>query len=163
MATTVFIKTAAGRQEIEQRTRKLSAGVRSILLMIDGQRTLEELDDLIEALHAPPDTMAQLLVAGLAKPVESDASGSEASDAHETAHTLSPAAQRYVLLYTLLSDSIRAHLGLKGYFLQLKVERAADADDLLQLLPLIRDALAKVKKVQFADRWMESARALVVA
>ncbi|MET0289653.1 MAG: hypothetical protein ABW178_08505 [Pseudoxanthomonas sp.] len=162
MATTVFIKTAAGRQEIEQRTRKLAAGVRSILLMIDGQRTLDELDAMIEALHAPPDTMAQLLVAGLAKPVEAGAVAvSEAEEAsHAAAATLSPAAQRYIFLYTLLSDSIRAHLGLKGYFLQLKVERATDADALLLLLPDIRDALAKVKKVQFADRWLASARDL---
>ncbi len=60
-----FAKTEAGRQEIEARTRRLPTALRSILLMIDGQRTDTELRSLIEGLKAPPDALEQLVEMGL--------------------------------------------------------------------------------------------------
>ena len=58
-------KTAAGRQEIEDRARRLPAALRSILLMVDGQRDESELVIIVtphlvtpvagEALALPTD------------------------------------------------------------------------------------------------------------
>ena len=48
-------KTAAGRQEIEDRARRLPAPLRSILLMVDGRRDDNELRGLLEGLRAPQD------------------------------------------------------------------------------------------------------------
>ena len=45
--TAIPNKTAAGRDEIESRARKLPANLRSILLLVDGQRTARQLQDLI--------------------------------------------------------------------------------------------------------------------
>lgn len=53
-------KTAAGRQEIEDRARRLPAALRSILLMVDGRRDDTELRSLLEGLRAPPDALEQL-------------------------------------------------------------------------------------------------------
>ena len=58
-------KTAAGRQEIEDRARRLPAALRSILLMVDGQRDESELRGLFEGLRAPPDALQQLAALGL--------------------------------------------------------------------------------------------------
>ncbi|WIH07046.1 hypothetical protein KHF85_04520 [Xanthomonas translucens pv. graminis] len=33
------------------------------------------------------------------------------------------AAQRYWLLYDAMSEAVRKHLGLRGYFMQLRIER----------------------------------------
>jgi hypothetical protein len=59
----------------------------------------------------------------------------------------------YQLLYGKMSEAVRAHLGLRGYFLQLKVERCTDADGLQALLPELRAALAKAKGESFAADW----------
>lgn len=58
-------KTAAGRQEIEDRGRRLPAGLRSILLMVDGRRDDTELRGLLEGLRAPADALEQLAAQGL--------------------------------------------------------------------------------------------------
>ena len=70
-------------------------------------------------------------------------------------------ADRYNLLYARITDDIRSYIGLKGYFLQLKVERCADADELVALLPDVATALTKARDHTFAPRWLEEVRASV--
>lgn len=62
---TRWCKTEAGRNEIQQRTRKLPAGLRSILLLVDGQRSDDELQAMMSGLHAPDDALGQLAADGL--------------------------------------------------------------------------------------------------
>ena len=62
---TRWSKTEAGRNEIQQRTRKLPAGLRSILLLVDGQRSDDELQAMMSGLHAPDDALGQLAADGL--------------------------------------------------------------------------------------------------
>ena len=52
-----------------------------------------------------------------------------------------------------MSEAVRAHLGLRGYFLQLKVERCTDIASLQALLPELRAAVAKAKGESFASDW----------
>ncbi|MEL1265053.1 hypothetical protein [Pseudoxanthomonas putridarboris] len=162
MHATTWFKTEEGRLEIQQRTRKLTAGLRSILLMVDGQRGEQELQSLVQGLHAPADALAQLSAAGLIEQRLADP-GAAASDAGRKADPPPVwegvgTAERYNALYTVLTDSIRAHLGLKGYFMQLKVERCNDADELSALLPEMATALAKARDHAFATRWLDSVR-----
>ena len=42
-----YIKTDAGRSEIKTRAHKLSAGLRSLLLVVDGQRNDAQLDQVM--------------------------------------------------------------------------------------------------------------------
>lgn len=153
MAEQRFRKTEAGRREIGQRAYKLAPGLRSLLVMIDGQRSGEELAGVAAALHAPADALAQLAALGLI-----EAGGSAGADASSAASGMTPA-ERYLALYTLFSEGIRAHLGLKGYFLQLKVERCTDAEALAELLPEMATALTKAKDHAFASRWLDDVRA----
>jgi hypothetical protein len=64
-------------------------------------------------------------------------------------------------LYALMTETIRAHLGLKGYFMQLKVERCTDLDALQALLPEMANALSRAKDHAFATRWLQSAQAVI--
>ncbi|WP_368562435.1 hypothetical protein [Pseudoxanthomonas sp. UTMC 1351] len=134
--------------------------------MTDGQRNETELTELIAALHAPPDTLQQLLGLGLIAAVRPDELAAEASRKRPDADagTLpSPqaAGEKYLLLYALMTESIRAHLGLKGYFMQLKVERCTDLDALQELLPEMANALSRAKDHAFATRWLKSAQTII--
>ncbi|MFT3756238.1 MAG: hypothetical protein QM769_09905 [Pseudoxanthomonas sp.] len=161
-----YIKTDAGRQEIEQRTRKLPAALRSILLMIDGQRSDAELASLIQSLRAPADTLQQLLEMGLVEQ-PSAAVGAVSATASASSMPGTPvsmiAADRYKALYDLMFEAIRAHLGLKGYFLQLKVERCATAAELEVLVPDVVTALSKAKSDALAKRWLGDAQVILEA
>ncbi|OHE89976.1 MAG: hypothetical protein A2213_11930 [Lysobacterales bacterium RIFOXYA1_FULL_68_6] len=160
---TRWCKTEAGRNEMQQRSRKLPAGLRSILLLVDGQRSDDELQAMMSGLHAPADALAQLAADGLIErrsgaawmlaAVTAPRAGEGATAAPMTS------AERYNLLYSRITDDIRAHIGLKGYFLQLKVERCASADDLEALLPDIATAMTKARDHTFATRWLDEVRA----
>lgn len=147
-----YAKTEAGRSEIRTRARKLSGSLRSLLLVIDGQRDDEQLAQVAAGLHAPADALPQLVALGL---IERSASGTAAPAA-----PLAASANRYGVLYALLSDAVAEHLGLRGYFTQLRIEKCADAAELARLLPDLRAALAKAKGEPFADEWAQRMNSL---
>lgn len=164
-----YCKTEAGKQEIQDRGHKLPASLRSLLLMIDGQRDHGQLRELMKGLHAPDDALEQLMAMGLVK-------GDEPARALAPSLVASPPPPapaaplpgevklpanfgRYRSLYEIVSDTVRRHLGLKGYFVQLKVEKCADLDELLALLPEIATALTKAKDHTFASEWLARTRA----
>ena len=158
---TRWSKTEAGRNEIQQRTRKLPAGLRSILLLVDGQRSDDELQAMMSGLHAPDDALGQLAADGLIERRSGAASMLAAVTATKAPALAMTSAERYNMLYARITDDIRAHIGLKGYFLQLKVERCATADDLEALLPDVATAMTKARDHTFATRWLEDVRASV--
>ncbi|HEY9255394.1 MAG TPA: hypothetical protein VIP30_12745 [Stenotrophomonas sp.] len=162
-----FAKTEAGRQEIEARTRRLPTALRSILLMIDGQRTDAELRSLIEGLKAPPDALEQLVEMGLIADGWNVAAGVPATAAVRPAATaVAPAgeapvydaAQEYRWLYDRMSGAVGRYLGLKGYFLQLKIERCTDVASLQAVLPELEAALRKARGAAFTTQWSEQTR-----
>jgi len=150
----VYAKTDAGRDEIETRARKLPPALRSILLVVDGRRNIGQLLGLAGGLHAPPDALAQLAELGLIAPLAQIAVAG-------TPHAMpsSDLADRYRLLSGLMSEAVRQHLGLRGYFMQLKIERCADTDELSALLPELAAAIAKAKGVPSASQWEQGVRA----
>ncbi len=172
----VFRKTDAGREEIQQRQRRLAPQLRTILLMVDGRRSLAELREVMAGVHAPADTLAQLQALGLIEATPNGFGPSALLQAVSPGQGASPDAASaapgpvpvppppaaasglavgdYHRLYEGMSEAIRAHLGLRGYFMQLKVERCEDAVALRALLPEMRQALAKAKGEGFADTWM---------
>jgi hypothetical protein len=188
----LYLKTEAGKREIQDRALRLPAALRSILLMVDGQRDQAQLRELMAGLRAPDDALEQLVVKGLiqrsdgatsaAVPVESPVQASTAapvatpikapievpSQAPAAALPALPGAinvpaefGNYRRLYNFVTDAVGRHLGLKGYFMQLKVERCADLDALLDLLPEVATALTKAKDQTFASEWLVRARAEV--
>ncbi|HET6396397.1 MAG TPA: hypothetical protein VFF91_06105 [Pseudoxanthomonas sp.] len=173
----VYRKTEAGRDEIRDRSRRLPPALRTVLLMVDGQRPLSELKQVAAGVHAPADALERLLADGLIEPVPTgfDAAGlvravSPGTPAPSPAAAAAPAqsappsaaavdageADQFAALYRRMTEAIRAHLGLRGYFLQLKVERCEDLPALRALLPELRQALAKSKGETFAEDWERS-------
>jgi len=151
----LYAKTAAGRQEIEDRALRLPAALRSILLMVDGQRDDASLRALLPGLRAPQDTLEQLVVQGLIEVV--GGSAAPAASLPRT-HGRGQDPQLYQVLYEWMSESVRRHLGLKGYFMQLKIERCTDAAALEQLWPEMVAAIGKARSPALANRWLEETR-----
>lgn len=156
----ILSKTEAGREEIERRTRKLPTVLRSLLLVVDGQRDVAQLRAVAVGLHGPPDALEQLVGLGLigvggqasvSAPVRAAAPATPLPDAAVSLPSVGDASSRYGVLYALMSDAVREQLGLRGYFLQLKIERSADLAELAQLLPDLRAAVAKARDAALAD------------
>ncbi|MCF7751555.1 hypothetical protein KQ945_12395 [Bacillus subtilis subsp. subtilis] len=154
----IHAKTAAGRQEIEDRARRLPPGLRSILLMVDGQRDDDALTALLPGLRAPDDALAQLAQMGLIE-VVGGAVAPPAVRALTAGREQDP--DLYKRLYDWMSESVRRHLGLKGYFIQLKIERCTDAAGLEKLWPDMAAAVAKAKSPALATRWLSDTHALL--
>ncbi len=175
-----YAKTDAGRQEIADRARRLPAQLRSILLVVDGHKDDSALQQIVAGLHAPEDALAQLQQMGLiARGGDASASPAPATSpsvSPSSAPAASPAtlagamhglagsgdapvsheaAQRYSHLYDAMSEAVRKHLGLKGYFMQLRIERCSDAAALEALLPEFTAALGKAKSPALAARWLQ--------
>jgi hypothetical protein len=172
-----YAKTDAGRQEIADRARRLPAQLRSILLVVDGHKDDHALQQIVVGVHAPDDALAQLQQMGLIRrggdasaapsPAISTSSASPPASAampvdaaiaslpSDDAPLASDAVQRYTRLYEAMSQAVRQHLGLKGYFMQLKIERCSDAAALEALLPQFTAALGKARSPALAARWLQ--------
>ena len=176
-------KTDAGRDEIQSRALKLPNVLRSILLMVDGQRNVAQLRGVMAGLKSPDDALQQLESLGLIAVPQSLAAAAAATirEAARPAPPPPPAPEQnlpaypapaasasssaagYSALYSLMSDTVREHLGLRGYFLQLKVERCTDVGDLMALLPDFSLALGKARDSEFAQEMERRFRTLAQA
>jgi hypothetical protein len=155
----IYAKTAAGRREIEDRGLRLAPALRSVLLLVDGQRDEHELSQMAQGLRAPGDVLAQLASLEL---IEAVGGSAEIKPALPVTTQLGDDPLRYQQLRDWMAESVRKHLGLKGYLIQLKIERSKTAVALEQLWPELAGALGKAKSPAFATRWLEETRALVL-
>ena len=155
-------KSAAGRAALASRGVDLPAPLRTLLLMIYGDKTAAEYSEIASRLPAGRTGLQQLIERGLVEtvtePIASVApSGAPAparNDATlvapqsdvvqlEATHTVDEAALQR-LLYPEFVRAV-ADLGLRGVMLQMKVERAMSAKDLLALRDSVEAAIAKSK------------------
>ena len=62
-----------------------------------------------------------------------------------------------------MSDAVREHLGVRGYFMQLKIERCGNAGELLALLPDLATALTKTRNAELAREFEQRLRTFAQA
>lgn len=149
----LYAKTEAGRNEIQMRSRHVATALRSMLLLVDGHRTVGELRGLGAGLHAPADALEQLVALGLIQ--------SAGRHAAASAPLPTEVAVRYITLSGLLNEAVREHMGLRGFFMQLKIERCSTIEDLEGLLPEIAAAVGKARGAEYAQSWQNSLRAAI--
>jgi len=166
MTDPVFHKTEQGQDEIRTRARKLDHRTRALLLIVNGERRRSELLAQTSGMGVGPEAIEALLEAGLihagaAAPPDIAAPAAPAAArraAPEAAGSVFPAyAARgvggnddagpatYQQLYHFYTDVIGHHLGLRGYMLQVKVEKAAGTAELAALRGPLYAALHKAK------------------
>jgi hypothetical protein len=161
--TTIYTKTADGQHEIETRARRLTPRARSLLILIDGKRTHEDLAALVQQLD---ETLPALLEAGLVEVVPgAPARSSTAREPAESVPASVPpetAREPVEDLLTLRRAAVRAVndlLGPSGESLALRLERASDAGELRagleRAVAYIANARGGGAAAQFASRFIK--------
>lgn len=157
MATIIFDKTDKGREEIATRKFQLPPKMRTLLVMIDGKHTADELLQKIGGLGFTSDSLNDLMNNGFIHQVasiEAPAAPAPAA-APEPVAAAAPAAgsaNQFQALYQFYTETIKSTVGLwSGYGLQLKVEKAATIDDMRDLREPYLEAVLKARGNEMAQ------------
>ena len=158
MTHRIFDKTDKGREEIATRQYKLSPRLRSLLVMIDGKQSATELLAKIGALGLTEESIAELesngfihlsaTAASAPEPVtpQPAVTPPEISAVPQLPEGITP----FQAIYQFYTETIKSTIGLRGYGLQLKVEKAASIDDFRELREPYLEAVLKAKGNEMA-------------
>jgi hypothetical protein len=130
------VKTDKGNLVIKDRSTKMTIALRSALILCDGKKSIANILEQLGGVELAASDFQQLqaleLVDFVAPPPTAKRSGAKLRD-------LGPA-ERYALAYQT-AVQLTSGLGLKGFMLNLAVERAGDLDALKALAPKIQKAV----------------------
>ncbi len=164
-------KSVAGRAALAGRSQDLSPALRTLLLTIYSEKTAAEYSDIASRLPAGREGFQRLIELGLveavtvSEPTLETASAPTPTDVPlqapqadvveiKATHTLDEAALQR-LLYPEFVRTV-GDLGFRGMLLQLKVEKAMSAKDLLALREQVETAVGKSKgataRAEFSQR-----------
>ena len=168
----IFDKTDKGREEIVTRKHRLASRLRSLLVLIDGKKTTQDLlqkvaglgldmqsladlvdGDFIESVAILPETEEQQLTpliqaAAPAPPAAAFIPVINIPD--ETTHSSGGgkgliAAEKSIALQKFFNQTIRSVIGLRGFTLQLKAEQAHTLEEFKALREPYLAAVLKAK------------------
>lgn len=163
MHTLILKKTDKGMEALRARDPALPHRMRPAFIMFDGQKSIEQVMALAPSAGGQLQVLEdikQLLQQGLLELLRSgDASQASpsASDLMDSLAVPAPSAQpaaaplttsaaisdpgeRYIKAYAAASQLVSG-LGLKGFRLQLQLERAQGYDGLVAILPKLREVI----------------------
>ena len=168
MNTCVYDKTDKGREEIATRKYQIPPRLRSLLVMIDGRRSLDSLLSNFSAIGVTEESIQELLreeyiaVVGNAelRPAPAPPPRAPVIDAlreatlpdpviHNAAPTMNEQ-ERFAALYAFYNQTIKSTIGLRGVMLQLKVEKCATVDDFRALRLAYLEGVLKAKGREMA-------------
>ena len=152
MTHRIFDKTDKGREEIATRKHQLPTRLRTLLVMVDGKQSDEELLKKVAGLGLTAENMTELLNNGFIRVME------EVQPAHVTPTPIQPlathastateildSASQFQAIYQFYTETIKSTIGLRGYTLQLKVEKAGSIDEFRALRDPYLEAVLKSK------------------
>ncbi|MEP6941660.1 MAG: hypothetical protein ABI981_01920 [Betaproteobacteria bacterium] len=156
----IYAKTDEGLRELKERKRNLPVALRSLLIMVDGNRTVAEVLNRARALRVDVNELAALERAGLiakrfSAPSAVDTGGAPAQRSESEV-------KRFLAAQQQMSDAINAHLGFRGYLMMMRLQRAANLRDLHDLLPDFAQALSKRLGVDTATPIVAELQRLIV-
>ena len=169
--TTIYRKSARGTEAMASRQSGLAPRLRSLLIMVDGKRTHDELVDIGAAL-GDPDRLLQLIADELVEPLDGFPAAAampaaqggvdppqpvtSASAATELAWSLAQA-QRYAS--HLLEDAV----GPGAQSLCIKLESAKDLAEFVSAVKRGRDLVRDMKGGAAAERFIAQIEARMPA
>lgn len=163
MASIYYDKTDKGREEISSRKYQLPSKLRPLLVMIDGKHGSDELLKRLAAIGFTQENLEELLCLGFIAPVQVSVPApvdlvrkdtpqvveESKTETKETSKQVTPA-EKIANLRQFFTETIKGNLGLRGFTLQLKVERAETLEDFISLSEDYVEALYKAKGQQIA-------------
>lgn len=161
-----LIKTDKGREEIDHRRYKLAGKQRTLLILVDGTRSLEDLTNDGRKLGAPDDALILLLREGFVTAVTSSSANTvtavESGVANDAGGTDADEFTRFRAAHKFMNDTAVDNMGgLKKFTFTLKLERCSVRQDLTNLLDDYRQSLAKAIGPEGADVLVTKAKALL--
>lgn len=147
MNTSIYDKTAKGREEIATRKFQLASRLRALLVLVDGHRSEEELLRNVAGLGLTESALQELQAQGYIVLATSYASLPEP----EMVTTPVPAPRQvdhvsqFQSVYNFYNKTIKSTMGLRGFTLQLKVEKAGSVDELRELRAPYLEGVTKAK------------------
>lgn len=144
----VFQKTAKGEEEIRTRAAKLAPKLRTMLILVDGTKTVGELRAVAERLAVGEDFIAALSQHGLIAPASASPSAAPAAAEAPGAAPVATTRQerefaRFRAAQRFMNDTVVNALGLRSFFLTLKIDKCNTREDLSGLVEDYQKALAK--------------------
>ena len=156
----IYAKTDEGTRELKERQRNLPIALRSILIMIDGNRTVAEVLERARALRVDASAFAALEREGLI--AKRFSAPSAAESATVPVARSEDEVQRFLTAQQKISDAINAHLGFRGYLMMMRLQRASNLRDLHDLLPDLAQALVKRMGTDTATPLLQELQRLIV-
>lgn len=164
MSDLCYDKTEKGREEIQSRKYQLASRLRSLLVIIDGKQSRNQLLEKVAPLGLNESHLHELESFGFIElsaakltsappaltpdvaPIETP----QAEYNEATANTaINPTglsdSERFQIIYKFYTETIKANLGLRGFTLQMKVEKAGNLNDLRDLRITYLEAIIKAK------------------
>lgn len=163
-------KTAAGRQEIEQRSLRLGARHRTVLIAINGERKLDAVRRQFEGFGDVMALIGELAEAGLIEFQGAAANDARAPLATAVAKPAEPVsrvepplvvASPLPIARQFMNETLVKHLGLRAFLFSLKLEKCESARDLRALLPEFRRQLRKATGNAEVNAFHDQAEALI--
>ena len=136
----IYAKTDEGVRELKERKLNLPIALRSVLIMIDGNRTVGEVLERARALRVDASTFSALERAGL---IAKRFSAPSVEDEKASAPRSEDEVERFIAAQQQLSGLINEHLGFRGYLMMMRLQRAENLRDLHDFLPDFAQALVK--------------------
>jgi len=152
----IYRKSEKGLAEIGDRKLKLPPRLRTMLILVDGERPEFMLKEDGQRMGAPPDALAQLLAAGLIERVSGVEPGAPAAAAPRADEFA-----RFREAKNLMNTTIVDALGIKSFFFTMKLERAGNTADLAGLLDDYEKAIAKAQGAEQAGVLAQQVRRMI--
>ncbi|OWW22159.1 hypothetical protein [Noviherbaspirillum denitrificans] len=150
MTHRIFDKSDKGREEIATRKHQLPMRLRTLLVMVDGKQTDEELLKKVAGLGLNEESFSELLANGFIQLAATSPPAPVAvTPAPQPEAALDGSAQ-FQAIYQFYTETIKSTIGLRGYTLQLKVEKAGSIDEFRALRDPYLEAVLKAKGQEMA-------------
>jgi hypothetical protein len=144
-----FDKSEKGKEELATRKYHLPSKLRPLLVIIDGKHGSSVLLKKVAGLGLTEDSLAILLEQGfiLQKAIEPAKTPAEINVAPALKKRMLciPTPERIVAIRHFFNETIKSRLGLRGFGLQLKSERAESIVDFLELGETLIESIQKSK------------------
>ena len=150
---TIYRKTDKGIDEIQTRAHRLPPRARNALILVDGQRSDEDLARLVQT----EESLAILLSGGFIEPVSQTAAATPVAGAPVPA----PARQiDMVLLRRMAVRLLNDQVGPAAEDLSMRIERAKDLETVRPLLIASRKMIVNVRGEQAGAEYINKLSAL---
>lgn len=161
MLNSIYDKTEKGREEIATRKHHLANRLRTLLVMVDGKQSATDLLKKVSALGFDENNVQELLDQEFITVVSKagEAPVAVAPEINLVSDLPPPVAvaveemsesEQFREVYTFFNETIKSVLGLRGFTLQMKVERAGTLDDFKKLRQPYLEAVLKSKGREMA-------------